>query len=146
MKIKFIDRFSAWLYNVSHEKTISDFEIKIRKQEEQIGELEAEKERLKKLTDAGLVEAKIIRTEYNRVKCSVSDLVDYSVMQEPQAKEYAEMQICKQLANEMFESGLISIIYEDNHLFSGMVRVIATANILTKGESDHDRRSESKEE
>ena len=135
MKIKFIGRFSTWLYNVSHEKTISDFKMKIRKQLEQIGELEAEKERLKKLTDAGLVEARIIRTEYNRVKCSVSDLVDYSVIQEPQAKEYVEMKICKQLANEMFESGLISVIYEDNHLFSGMVRVIATANILTKGET-----------
>lgn len=133
MKIKFIGRFSTWLYNVSHEKTISDFKTKIRKQMEQIGELEAEKERLKKLTDAGLVEARIIRTEYNRVKCSVSDLVDYSVMQEPRAKEYLEMQICSKLAKEMLGNGLISIVYEDNHLFGYMVRVTATANLLTKG-------------
>lgn len=133
MKIKFIGRFSTWLYNVSHEKTIFDFKTKIRKQAELIGELEAEKERLKKMTDAGLVEARIIRTEYNRVKCSVSDLVDYSFMREPQAKEYIEMRLAGKLAKEMIESGLISIIYEDNHFFGDAVRVIATANILTKG-------------
>ena len=131
--MKLLQKFSRWLYDKTHDDTINYYLLTIESLVIERSTLTLERNKLKQELDAGLVEAKIVRSTYSPRKISVAELVDNKLLKDPGMEDYVNRCLCKKIGNFIYVNKLAEIKKLSSSAFSPEnTQVIATIEVLQK--------------